>query len=274
MITTQWCQTKGAKLDAHTFAIGDIHGQAGALSEMLDHLANLERPTECIAAGRELIFLGDIIDRGPENFAAVNLAFEAHKRFEKVFLLPGNHELMLLSAMKGNEKAKRLWAANGGMAMVDEVCPDGSLPLNTAILAIAQALPSSWAATYEYGPTHLRRGALGDVLFVHAGIHPHRHLDDFLDEPRFAIHDDHWAWMRQPFLNWHGGWGHMGLSLVVHGHSPATIAPITTAEKVSRLLDVTAEHDCICLDAGSLRLPQVAAVEFAANRYRLHLVEA
>ncbi|MFZ3583712.1 metallophosphoesterase family protein [Loktanella sp. DJP18] len=274
MITTDWRKGNGFFFDDQTFAIGDVHGQAEALGVLLDHLHGLPAPMSCVTKTREMVFLGDLIDRGPDSIGSVAHAFACFDRFDRVHLLPGNHELMLLSAMNGNARAKALWARNGGMAMVQEVDPQGLLGLDEAIAALRARLPTAWTAIYGHGPTHLRRGTLGDVLFVHAGINPEWHLDTFLELPRFAIDDNHWAWMRQPFLSWEGGWGHMGLNLVVHGHSPATVKPIGTRALLLRLLDSTDHFACICLDAGSLRLPQVAAVEFAGENFRLHLVAA
>jgi serine/threonine protein phosphatase 1 len=68
------------------YAVGDIHGEADALREML---AKLPLQTTDL-----VIFLGDAIDRGPNGFDCVEqiLAFE---RCRKVFI-QGNHEEAML----------------------------------------------------------------------------------------------------------------------------------------------------------------------------------
>ncbi len=68
------------------YAIGDIHGEAGALREMLATLP--VRPTDLV------IFLGDAINRGPDGYDCVEqiLAFD---RCRKVFV-QGNHEEAML----------------------------------------------------------------------------------------------------------------------------------------------------------------------------------
>ncbi len=54
----------------HTFAIGDIHGRADLLRGLLDEIS--ERATGNGYAYR-IVFLGDIIDRGPDSREAMNL---------------------------------------------------------------------------------------------------------------------------------------------------------------------------------------------------------
>jgi serine/threonine protein phosphatase 1 len=55
--------------DAQVFAIGDVHGQADTLAATLDAIASVSRSHLV----RRLIFLGDLIDRGPQSLAAIAL---------------------------------------------------------------------------------------------------------------------------------------------------------------------------------------------------------
>jgi len=267
MLTTDWRPNAGVIFENQTFAVGDVHGQAEALGELLAHLAGLEQH----GAERELIFLGDLIDRGPDTLGAARAAFAARDMFETVVLLPGNHELMLLAAMKGSMDSALLWLGNGGHDVLDEL----QLPPKTnwadTFAALEAALPEGWCEAYENGPTHLRRGRARDALFIHAGIHPHLPIEEFLARPRLERDDMHWAWIRQPFLDWQGGWDQHDLKLIMHGHTPATTRPIEDGATLEKLLDHTEAHGCICLDAGAMRRPQVAAVEFIKDQHRLHL---
>lgn len=267
MLTTDWRLNRGAIFETQTFAIGDVHGQAEALGDLLTHLAGIERH----GAERELVFLGDLIDRGPDTLGTVQRTFEARDAFEKVTLLPGNHELMLLAALKGSTDSALLWMGNGGHEVLDELQLPPKTNWDDTFAALEAALPKDWRKTYEHGPTHLRRGRDNDALFIHAGIHPHLPIDSFLARPRLERDEMHWAWIRQPFLDWQGGWEQHGLRLVIHGHSPATTQPIEDEATLEKLLDHTEGHGCICLDAGSMRRPQVAAVEFVEDQHRLHL---
>ena len=83
--------------DAQVFAIGDVHGQADTLAATLDAIASVPRSHLV----RRLIFLGDLIDRGPQSLAAISLYKSAGDlaMVDDVILLPGNHELMLLDGI-------------------------------------------------------------------------------------------------------------------------------------------------------------------------------
>jgi len=269
MLITDWTPNNGAVFDRPVFAIGDVHGQAEALAGLLAHLEALPGARE-----GELIFLGDLIDRGPDTLGAVATAFAARDRWRAVQHLPGNHELMLLAALQGDCDACTTWLANGGMDVILEIDLERNMTLDAALDALRARLPEDWTRTYGEGPTHLRRAGGGRVLFVHAGIHPRRDLAETFAQDRFARSDDHWAWIRQPFLGWPKGWGHLGLDLVVHGHTPATTHPLEDACQAAELLDVVADFGCVCLDAGAMRRPQLVAAEFRGERHRLHVLEA
>jgi serine/threonine protein phosphatase 1 len=78
-----------------TFAVGDIHGHAVALGDLLDQLRARLQPDDTV------VFLGDYIDRGPGSKECV----EAILRFRAdagaiVICLCGNHEEWLLRTMR------------------------------------------------------------------------------------------------------------------------------------------------------------------------------
>ena len=271
VLTTPWRGHGAAAPDRPMLVIGDVHGRAGALERMLGHLAAL--PAR--GGGRDLVFLGDLIDRGPESLRAVRLAWEAHDLADRVLPLPGNHELMLMDALAEVEATGEagpdagMWLLNGGDAVLREVDPEGRLSPAAALRAAAEALPEGFLSAVRHGPTHHEAGGF---LLVHAGLHPRIDRGAFLARPRErAGDDDHWAWIREPFLDWTGGWGPDGRGVVVHGHTPATFEPIATAGEAGALLDRVATHGRLCLDAGAAAIDQVAATEIAGTHYRLHV---
>lgn len=103
--------------DEEVFAIGDVHGRADALRCCLADIAARPRTK---GVRRTVIFLGDILDRGPASLKAVDLAVRAKDLAgaDEVLLLPGNHELMYADAVAGKPS---LWLMNGGMDVMDEV---------------------------------------------------------------------------------------------------------------------------------------------------------
>ena len=73
------------------YVIPDIHARADLLEKALDHLYNLEPD------GGKIIFLGDYIDRGPENLKCLELVANPANNWDHV-CLKGNHEDMFVGA--------------------------------------------------------------------------------------------------------------------------------------------------------------------------------
>jgi serine/threonine protein phosphatase 1 len=268
MLTTAWRDNNGAIFDAPVFAIGDVHGQAQALRHLLDHISSLVSPEE----DAELIQLGDLIDRGPDSLGALDLAFGDLPGFRRITHLPGNHELMLLKALRGDPKALSLWLMNGGHAVFDEMDLPPNLSADEQFRHLGHFLPENFEEAYTTGPACVVRHG---VLFVHAGLLPGVALEDFMSAPRLGSWSDtHWAWIREPFLNWRGGWEAQGLRLVVHGHTPATSSRLRSPEAAEPILDLAGTKGRICLDAGAAYVDQVAAVEFRGERHRIHVAQA
>src|ERR1700686_4607229 len=86
------------------FAIGDVHGCLTALQTLLDRLA----------PGREdkLIFLGDLIDRGPDSQAVVDTVLQLRQKC-LVEVIEGNHEEMLLLS-RHDQALFQAWLSFGG----------------------------------------------------------------------------------------------------------------------------------------------------------------
>lgn len=93
--------------------IGDVHGCIDAL-EML--LLEIEKHDPDGAA--RVLFLGDLLDRGPDSAAVLALVMalvsEAPERF---LCLLGNHEAMALAALD-SPRAMRRWLQHGGLDTV------------------------------------------------------------------------------------------------------------------------------------------------------------
>ncbi len=102
---------------ARLIAIGDVHGCVHALDALVDAIA--PRPTD------QLVFLGDLIDQGPETRDVLDRLIELKQRCSLV-LIQGNHEEMLYAARE-NEQALRYWEDCGGFATLNSYRFGGSL---------------------------------------------------------------------------------------------------------------------------------------------------
>lgn len=82
--------------------VGDIHGEIGALAQLLTHLGY--GPEGTARTDRRLVFVGDLVDRGPDSPGVVRLVRRLIEADKAVAVL-GNHELNLLlnRRREGNE---------------------------------------------------------------------------------------------------------------------------------------------------------------------------
>ncbi|KAA3607540.1 MAG: metallophosphoesterase [Planctomycetota bacterium] len=96
--------------------VGDVHGEFPALQALMDHLGYDEEGLH--PQNRKLVFVGDLIDRGPDSLAVV-YAVRAMWEAGRAFAVLGNHELNLLLG--------RLRSGNQWFHGEPEHMPDGRL---------------------------------------------------------------------------------------------------------------------------------------------------
>lgn len=93
------------------YAIGDVHGELGKLDSLLEYIREDARRLGTIY---KIVFLGDLIDRGPDSRAVIARAMTAERAGEAI-VLKGNHEeLMLHAYAKTESMGVYFWAENGG----------------------------------------------------------------------------------------------------------------------------------------------------------------
>jgi hypothetical protein len=88
--------------------VGDVHGEIDALRSLLGHLGYDEEGRH--AQGRTLVFVGDLVDRGPDSPGVVRLV-RSLVDAGRAFAILGNHELNLL---RGEHKSGNDWFWNQG----------------------------------------------------------------------------------------------------------------------------------------------------------------
>lgn len=188
---------------SRVYAIGDIHGEAALLIRLL-HLIKADSDARQ-AAHVVLVFLGDLIDRGPDGAALVRTF--SRLTSEEVIVLKGNHEAALEEAYKGDETTLAGWLSFGAAATLAGF---GVTPSEMA--GRTRVLIDAMRARIEPGlvnwltslPAHWEHG---DYFFAHAGVQPGVRLD------RQNAAD--LLWIREPFLSSRRNHG----KVVIHGHS-------------------------------------------------------
>ena len=169
------------------YAIGDIHGCSKTFKELLDKIGLIE--------GDELYLLGDYIDRGPDSKGVIDTIFELREKGFKVICLRGNHESMLLDALKNREEQKN-FMRNGGKQTLQSF--DTVRPID---------LPIEYIHFFESLPFYHE---VGDYILVHAGL-------NFLEaDPLTDTEAMMWIrnWYQWIDYNW------LGNRTILHGHTP------------------------------------------------------
>lgn len=175
-------------------AIGDIHGC----------LSPLERLVARLPPDRELVFLGDYVDRGPQSAGVLaylqQLAGERTCRF-----LMGNHEDLMLQALESAEAIPN-WLYNGGTTTLRSFGLDPN--------AWSRSPPVERAAFVRPHSAFLRGLAYwhedAHAIYVHAGVDPR--------VPRMEEQDPAvLMWIRERFYKHPEAWGGKP---VIFGHTP------------------------------------------------------
>ena len=191
---------------ARIYAVGDVHGRLDLLEELLGKITAdiAARPAATVA----LVFLGDLIDRGPSSAQVIARLRCLDDMPAKTAFLLGNHEEIFLRVLDGEPRIAYDWLGFGGDACVESygLNPHALAAMEEAEIAAAlrSAVPAADVAFLQAMGDSFRSG---DYVFVHAGIRPGVPLEE--QDP----HD--LRWIRRPFLGDTKSHGFM----IVHGHT-------------------------------------------------------
>jgi serine/threonine protein phosphatase 1 len=188
------------------YAIGDIHGRLDLLDELLGKIAAdaaRRRP-----ARTTIVFLGDLIDRGPQSAEVVERLRTYRPEFARPVFLMGNHEEVLLRILAGETDILPDWLKFGGaecarsygLDPVDLECRESA----AALRMLRRAIPKEHV---RFLSGFADTASFGKYLFVHAGIRPGVPLAEQASQDL--------RWIRGPFLDDETDHGF----IVVHGHT-------------------------------------------------------
>lgn len=196
------------------YVIGDIHGRLDLLETLLamvedDFRSRPKRKTS-------IVFLGDLIDRGPSSAGVIEHLRNYRPGFAKPLFLMGNHEEVLLRVAAGEADLIPSWLRFGGIETLASYGLDAAkltgVPDTEAVARVKEVIPQS----------HLRflsgladTVSFGDYLFVHAGIRPGVEISE---QSKTDL-----RWIREPFLEDRSERGFV----VVHGHTISQRIEIT-----------------------------------------------
>ena len=215
------------------YAIGDVHGRLDLLQTLMQHIErDVQLRGECPT---RVIFLGDLIDRGPDSKHLLELAQRAHHSCDRVTVLLGNHEDLLLESAYGNVAAQRAWLQQGGEATLRSLginlpkLDEG--PARAVADVLCEILGDDMLAWLDSLPLSFQSG---DYFFCHAGIRP--------GVPLHRQRRQDLLWIREKFLSSKRNHG----AVIVHGHSETS--------------QLVFSHNHICVDTAAYRTGVLSAV--------------
>ena len=174
------------------YAIGDIHGRLDLLDELLGQVAEdiRARPPAKIT----IVFLGDLIDRGPQSAQVVERLRRYRPSFAKPVFIMGNHEEVVLRILAGDMSILPDWLRFGGAETLRSYGVD-PLDLQTrsraeALKLLRQVIPKDHL---KFLSGFVDTASFGGYLFVHAGIRPGVPLAQQIPQDL--------RWIRSPFLD-------------------------------------------------------------------------
>ena len=186
-----------------TYAIGDVHGRRDLLAALLAAIGE-------DAAGRDarIVFLGDIIDRGPESRQSLDLVIRTLETWPGSRLIQGNHEEFLLTFLdaaspEDRQAAARRWLPNGGIETLRSYGFAETEPLDDIAGRLAAEFPAH-ITTLRHAEWMVETG---HYALVHGGVDP--------DLPLAAQDPKTTRWIRDRFLSFRGPLP----KIVVHGHT-------------------------------------------------------
>ncbi|HUE83399.1 MAG TPA: metallophosphoesterase family protein [Pyrinomonadaceae bacterium] len=190
-----------------TFVIGDVHGRCAQLQSLVDMIPRTEADT--------VVFLGDLIDRGPDAPGCVEYVRNLHRESpDRVICLRGNHEQMLMDFV---DELTNVWITpvTGGEQTFEQYTGRPLLISSEQDLAdarqlIEDSLPPEHLSFFRATPFYHEDEY---ALYVHAGLVQGKHPRE--TQPQALI------WMRDMdfYKNYRG-------KPCLFGHTPTSFLPL------------------------------------------------
>jgi protein phosphatase len=225
--------------------VGDVHGCLNELHQLLERLDYA--PDGSHPVGRRLVFVGDLVDRGPDSVGVLRLVLRMVQE-GRAFAVPGNHDHKFGRWLRGHDVDMR--GGLSGTAKQWERLPDSE----------QRELERAFSVGLGKAPTYLWLDG-GSLLVSHAGLEESLHgrmgrkVDAFC---LFGMTTGQLIGGVPERLDWASDYS--GSPAVVHGHLPVR-------EALWR--NRTANVDLGCVFGGELcavRWPEGSFVRVPAGR--------
>ncbi len=174
------------------YAIGDIHGRNDLLKKLIGKIVADDGDRG--DAESELIFLGDLVDRGPDSSGVIETAMALKQELGDVRFLMGNHEEVYLKAAEGDEKAVKFFNRIGGKETILSYDISIKEYMDMDHTRLAHRIPTLFPEEHvSFIKSFEDQIVIGDYAFVHAGVRPGIPMDE--QKPKDL------RWIREEFLS-------------------------------------------------------------------------
>lgn len=210
--------------------IGDIHGCHAELETLLALLGYAPRAEDAVyahPAGRKAVFLGDLVDRGPNSPAVLRLVM-GMTAAGTALCVPGNHDTKLLRKLRGRDVQ-----VSHGLAETLAQLDAEPEPFRTAVATFIDGLVSHYVLDD------------GKLVVAHAGMKQEMQGRGSGRVREFALYGETTGETDEFGLPVRYNWAaeYRGPAMVVYGHTP-----VPTPEWLNRTLNI----DTGCVFGGQL----------------------
>ncbi len=223
--------------------IGDIHGCWNELEELLTRLGWQLEPELHHPDGRRLIFLGDLVDRGPDPVRVLKFVMQAVGA-KVAYAVPGNHDIKLSRALGGRDVPR-----NHGLAETMELLATESEEFRTEVGEFLEGLVSHFVLDE------------GKLCVAHAGLREEMQGRGSSSVREFAMYGESTGEIDEFGLPVRYEWAkeYRGRAMVVYGHTP-----VPEPEWINNTIDI----DTGCCFGGklsALRYPEREIIQVDAR---------
>ncbi len=233
--------------------IGDVHGCFDELLILLESLGyRISQANQAFEVyhpeGRKLVFLGDLVDRGPKTPQVLRLAMAAVQAGD-AYCLAGNHDAKLIKALQGHN-VSMTHGLDESMRQLEAESPE----FRAKVVSFLHALPSHYVFDG------------GGLVAAHAGLREDMHGRDSGKVRMFCLYgqttgetDEFGLPIRHPWAD-----DYRGRAMVIYGHTPVA--------------EPQWQNNTLCIDTGcvfggrltALRYPEkeLVSVPALAQYYR------
>jgi len=186
-----------------TWVIPDVHGCLLTLRTLIEELIVLRKDDS-------LIFLGDIIDRGPASKGVIDYIIKLMHNGIKITVIRGNHEDYMATVYRDEQAKSGLRKMFGlkSSSMKQWMLHGGEQTLQSFNAVNVLDIPEKYIKWIEFLPYYMK---WKNFLIVHAGFN--FEMDDIFSDTQSMM------WIREYKIDA----AKLGNRKIIHGHVPVTL---------------------------------------------------